>query len=137
MITLIGYWEEAEAFKKDKLAIKKLYKMWTHACKSLGVDKLIMIGKNVPIIGDLEIQMESYLTYEEAREACSGTPVVITESGTPIKKFKHPKNDTVYIVGDNYNNPKVLEGDLTVGIDAKIPLHDIIAASIVLHSRGL
>lgn len=133
MRRLCFHWDEAEAFKKSDTARKKLLKQWTHTAKAFGVFDLIVVGAkaNIPVIKDLEINIEVFSSYADVRTAYDNSEyVVITETGKGEVAF--PK-DCIFVVGSNYSNPQENEGDILVKIEADIPLWDVVAAGIILH----
>lgn len=135
MIALCCYFDDAAILKESSRASKKILKQWTHLCKAFKVYHLIVIGKDVPTIHDAEIKVEVFKTYNEVRDKYQKEKfVVVIEGGEPLKSFRHHKS-CIYVVGSNYSDPEVRQGDRTVGLHAAIPLHDINAAAIVLHNR--
>ena len=128
---LVFHYDNAEALARK--AHKRLLKQWTHTAKAFGVDHLLIIGGDIPEIYDTEITIERFEDYPSVREAYPKNKyVVITESGKSLGSVKLPK-DALYVLGSNYSDPVVTEGDITVSIKAKIPLWDVVAAGIVLH----
>ena len=139
MNSLVFHWDEAEAYKKDQLAKKKLLKQWTHTAKAFGVYNLMVIGNSdsIPVLGDTEIAITQYDNYEQVRAAHKKAKyVVITEEGKPIESVKFPKKNVIFVVGSNYANPKINDKDITVAIKANIPIWDVVAAGIVM-SRAM
>lgn len=131
---LVFHYDNAEAL--DRKAHKRLLKQWTHTAKAFGIYHLIVIGKKVPQINDAEITIEQFGSYQEVREAHPDEKyVVLTETGKDVDKFKFPK-DAFYVLGSNYAEPEIRQGDLTVSIAANIPLWDVVAAGIVLYRRS-
>lgn len=137
MPALVCHWDDSMVFKKADFARKKLLKQWTHTCKAFDIPHLIIIGKlnSIPILGDVGVKIEYFEDYSAVRQAYPNkTYIVIVEGGADLARFTHPK-ECFYVLGSNYSNPKILKGDLAVGIKAKIPLWDVVAAGIVLQDR--
>jgi len=133
---LVFHWDTAIAFDTSEIARKKLLKQWTHTIKAFGVYKLIVIGGGdlVPPMEDLEITMEKFTTYDEVLIAYPGhSRVVLVDTGTDVDSVVFPTGDVLFVLGSNYANPIVNEGDTTVSVSAIIPLWDVVAAGIVLH----
>ena len=135
MKALCFYWDESETLKADMRAQKRLLKQWTHTAKAFGISKLLIIGDQVPVINDTEITIEVFKSYEYVRHCYDDyLYVVITEKGMDIEEINIPYSDNMlFVVGSNYSNPVEYEGDLLVGINANVPLWDVVAAGIVLH----
>lgn len=135
MKSLLFYWDVSEVFVGKKIS-KRLLKQWSHTAKAFGVSRLIIIGKNIPKLLDAQIKIEVYESYSKARSEIDAQFVVIIESGKPLNDVIFPEEETVFVVGSNYSDPEVNDGDITVSIEAGIPLWDIMAATIVLHKAN-
>lgn len=135
MIAVCCHFDGAEVFKQSPRAAKKILKQWTHLCKAFGIYHLIVVGKNVPANNDTEINVEILDSYSDVKKKYKGEEFVIAiKGGEDLKPFRHHKS-CIYVFGSNYGDPPVEEGDRTVGIESMIALHDINAASIILHDR--
>lgn len=131
---LVFHWDENQTFKSSKRAQKRLLKQWTHTAKAFGFYNLLIIGKDVPMINDTEINILVFNDYLEIREEYENYKyVIITEKGKDIDSVKFPTKDVLYVVGSNYSDPIVTDGDILVGIKGNIPLWDVVAAGIILH----
>lgn len=136
MKILVCHWDDAEAFKGNQKAKKKLLKQWTHTAKAFGIHHFIVIGEEsaIPVLNDAEIKIDFYDNYHQVRKDYPKHKyVVMTEEGKDIEKVKFPTGDVIYVVGSNYSNPATNKGDVLVSIKAKIPLWDVVAAGIVLY----
>lgn len=133
MNKLLFHWDDNEVLLADAHAQAKLLKQWTHTAKAFGIYDLLIIG-NSPVSGDVEITIEKFATYQEARDAYIDSQfVLLTEDGQDISAFAPPDGEVIYALGSNYANPIAHTGDATVGIAAAVPLWDVVAAGIVLH----
>lgn len=133
MNRLCFYWDDNVTLLADVKAQERLLKQWTHTAKGFGIYHLLVVG-NAPPNNDAEITIESFTTYQEIRDKYSTEQyVVLIEAGTDMDNFTALSGDLIYVLGSNYSDPIVIEGDVTVGLSASIPLWDVVAAGIVLY----
>ena len=135
MKALCFHWDESETLLADRRAQKRLLKQWTHTAKAFGVDTLIIIcDGDPPVINDEEIKIELFPNYNDVREAYYSLEyVVITAVGLAFDEVKYPRQNVIFVVGSNYADPELMDGDIAVGIKGSIPLWDVVAAGIVLN----
>lgn len=130
---LVFHWDEKLTLLADRSAQMRLMKQWTHTAKGFGAYHLCVIGA-APDNYDSEVTIDRFNTYQEVRDKYrTYTYVVIINSGQDVESVKFPEGDVMFVVGSNYSDPVVNDGDVTVGISGSIPLYDVIAAGIVLH----
>lgn len=129
------YWDNSEVFNASRKAQKRLLKQWTHTAKAFGIHTLLVIGKEVPRITDREVELVRFDSYADVRmEYSKAQFVVITGQGTEtIENANLPHKQIVFQLGSNYSDPEIRPNDITIKIDADIPLWDVVAAGIVLH----
>lgn len=132
MSKLCFHWDENQLLMADSRAQSRLLKQWTHTAKAFGVNHLLVIG-SPPKNNDNEITIETFKSYQDVREKYDSQYIVITEKGNDVFYVDFPEGDKIYVVGSNYANPEINNGDITVSIKAKIPLFDLVAASIVMY----
>lgn len=131
---LVFHWDDNETLKADKRAQKRLLKQWTHTAKAFGIYHLLIIGKEIPVIDDNEIEISIYECYSDIRADYKDVKyVIITEDGEDLEKIMLPKSNVLFVLGSNYSNPQINDNDITVSIEGNIPLWDVVAAGIVLY----
>lgn len=131
---LVFHWDDNETLKADKRAQKRLLKQWTHTAKAFGIYHLLIIGKEIPVINDSEIEIQTFETYNDVRAAYQDVKyIIITEDGKDLEKVKFPKSNVLFVLGSNYSNPQINDNDIIVSIEGNIPLWDVVAAGIVLY----
>ena len=136
MIGLVIHWNGHEMLKV-KGGAKRWLSFYVFTCQSFGVTDLILIGgPEIPQGYDINFKQ-----YERIEDALKDDPkhkhIALMGGGKPLKDFKHPKKDCLYIVGDDYSevNLDKLTKPQTVSIPGVSHLWGHVAAGIVLHHR--
>lgn len=132
MVKLCFHWDKNVSFLSDVKAQERLLKQWTHTAKAFGIYHLLIVG-NPPANNDAEMTIESFTNYQEIRDKYTEQYVILTEHGTNLNDFTVPEGDLIYVLGSNYAEPVITAGDVTVGLDALIPLWDVVAAGVILY----
>lgn len=140
MIAVIVHWENADWVYRQKGASGKVLKYYTHTLKAFGCNKLLLvdIDRMEPLVADAEIDFTAFPTLGKAKASLEGFTFVLVESlpaAQSLKKFKHPKGDTCYIIGSDYGELAPAKEDLVVSISTEIPLWSHVALAIVLNDR--
>lgn len=156
MIGIVSVFQVHDLFESDPRLIEKIISFWRINMKAFGVKKLIIVNiDHLPVsCGDLEIEFEVYDSLEEVLKKYSNYTFVFLECAQkevegidfiPLKDFKHPEGDVLYIFGSDYSvlnltelkEKGYLENNFVVSIETEtnIPLWAHTAMSIVLYDR--
>jgi hypothetical protein len=121
---------------------------YTYTARSFGADKLLMVG-NPPSAHDHMVEGVDYGTYPELDGVFKDFPnasivalsVDADHKPIPLKDFRHPQGDTLYVVGSDYGevNYTVLDQYTPVYVSIEMakpqPLWGHVALGIALQDR--
>ena len=107
-----------------------------YSAKAFGVDTVVLVDREYDYVAN---SPKTYETLEGALSEFQGCEHVYLDpvGGTPLKDFKHPADNVVYIVGSDYAVFDVPPGATSVHIETVVPteLYATTAVGIVLYDR--
>ena len=141
-IVVAGRWESS--WFSTRIEVR----LWRHSIRPFSVDQLAMVPKTNITCGSV-LDLREFNSMEELIAAYPDYKKVFIEAPsdwdsrglkyTPLRKYKHPKGDVLYIFGSTGtdNIPLSTNSDDRVGIEtpSKESMWSFVAAAVVLSHR--